>query len=125
MKIEDGKPKQTAKITVDGQLAICWSAYDPATGQGYLLDAGRTNVTVVDIASGKELPSIIADLPNNNGTQGGLFDTAIIDSYAYSLADPNGVVVLDLKAGTQAQYFDLSSYGSRVRWEGMAVWPSQ
>lgn len=115
MDISSGTPKQTTKITVDDQLAICWSAYDPATGLGYLLDAGRTNVTVVDISSGTQMPSIIADLPNNNGTQGGLFDTAVIDSYSYSLADPDGVVVLDLKAGTQAQYFDLSDYGSRVR----------
>lgn len=125
MDISSGTPKQTSKITVEDQLAICWSAYDPASGYGYLLDAGRTNVTVVDVANGTQMPSIIADLPNNNGTQGGLFDTAITDSYAYSLADPDGVVVLDLKAGMQVQYFDLSPYGGRVRWEGMGVWPSQ
>ena len=124
VSVEKSKLKKDSTIKVDGELATCWSAYNKCLDRGYLMDAGRTNVTVIDIATGKELPSIIASTPGNNGTEGGLYDTTILDNYSYSLADPNGVVVLDLKTEKQAQYFDLMPYGARINFEGMASWPS-
>ena len=81
-------------ITIEGQKAICWSAFDPLFNTAYAPDAGQPVVYTVDATSGMLTGSIAAD----NRTQG-LFDSAIGGrGYMYSLAASNGLKVLDLKA---------------------------
>ncbi|KAI6859201.1 hypothetical protein KC338_g7384 [Hortaea werneckii] len=107
-------------ITIEGQKAICWSAFDPLFNTAYAPDAGQPVVYTVDATSGMLTGSIAAD----NRTQG-LFDSAIGGrGYMYSLAASNGLKVLDLKAQKNMQYFDLSSVGERMPFTGLALWPN-
>ncbi|KAI7338453.1 hypothetical protein KC315_g1751 [Hortaea werneckii] len=107
-------------IAIEGQKAICWSAFDPYLNTAYAPDAGQPVVYTVDATSGMLTGSIAAD----NRTQG-LFDTAIGGrGLMYSLAASNGLNVLDLKAQRNIQYFDLSSVGERMPFTGLALWPN-
>ncbi|KAI6879897.1 hypothetical protein KC360_g7647 [Hortaea werneckii] len=107
-------------IVIEGQKAICWSAFDPYLNTAYAPDAGQPVVYTVDAISGMLTGSIAAD----NRTQG-LFDSAIGDrGLMYSLAASNGLNVLDLKAQKNVQYFDLSSVGERMPFTGLALWPN-
>lgn len=124
MDTQGNTPRQVDNITVVGEAAVCWTAYNPLQKNGYLYDAGRTRISVVDGTTGKLLTPIEVHTPGNNGTEGGLYDTAILDNYSYSLADPDGIVVVDLKTSKQSQYFDLTSLGTRENFQGMAVWPT-
>ncbi|KAI7263335.1 hypothetical protein KC345_g9179 [Hortaea werneckii] len=107
-------------IVIEGQKAICWSAFDPYLNTAYAPDAGQPVVYTVDANSGMLTGSIAAD----NRTQG-LFDTAIGGrGFMYSLAASNGLNVLDLNNQKNVQFFDLSSVGERMPFTGLALWPN-
>lgn len=58
-----------------------------------------------------------------DGTIGGLFDSAIGGRYMYSLALVNGVVVFDIREKKQIQFLNLTGFGKRQGYTGMALWP--
>ncbi|KAI7362386.1 hypothetical protein KC354_g7318 [Hortaea werneckii] len=112
--------QEETHIVIEGQKAICWSAFDPSLNTAYAPDAGQPVVYTVDATSGMLTGSIAAD----NRTQG-LFDSAIGSrGLMYSLAASNGLNVFDLKAQKNVQYFDLSSVGERMPFTGLALWPN-
>ncbi|KAK0301663.1 hypothetical protein LTR82_018182 [Friedmanniomyces endolithicus] len=108
---------ETRHTVIPGQSAICWTAYSPATNLLYAIDAGlnKTGSLVGSIA--------VSDVDGMIDAQG-VFDSAVSDGLMYSLTAANGVSVINLQKQQQVQFLDLSHFGVRKYYMGMAVWPS-
>ncbi|KAK5159971.1 hypothetical protein LTS14_002077 [Recurvomyces mirabilis] len=107
---------QQTHVVLPTQKAVCWSAYDASLNTAYAIDAGQPLVYTFDPSSGAQTGSFSPD----ESVQG-LFDSAISDGKMYSLAAANGIVVMDLVSQTQVQFYNLTSFGNRQYWDGMAV----
>lgn len=113
------------KIVVAGEGAICWSVYSPRFNTVYLIDAGSTNITLVDPQSGAKKGTVVLDAANKGG-----FDSQIDREYLYVLRGTTTVSVLSndgLNHGVlpkEVQTLDLSAFGPRQGWQGMAIYPS-
>jgi len=112
-------------IVVPNQIAACWGAYAPRFDAAYIIDAGNTNITVVDPESGVMKGVIKLEMSAKGG-----FDTNIDRTWMYVLTGDSSVVVVDLegsnpgKVAAQVQKYDLASEGVKGHWEGMAIYPS-
>ena len=109
---------EVAHTVVAGQKAMCWSAYSPALSTAYGIDAGQPVVYTFAASTG----ALTGSIPADNSTLG-LFDSAVSGQYMYSLPATDGVVVLDVVARKQIQFLDLTGFGVRKGYMGMAVWP--
>ncbi|KAF2162730.1 hypothetical protein M409DRAFT_68993 [Zasmidium cellare ATCC 36951] len=107
---------------IPGQQATCWTAYVPSLNTLYAIDAGYDGVYTLDPATGKQTGTINVQIPGGNATMG-VFDSFVKNETLYSLVGSNGLVVVDLKTEQQVQYLDLSSFGSRQYYQGLAQWP--
>lgn len=113
------------KIVIPGEGAICWSVYSPRFNTVYIIDAGTTNITLVDPQSGAKKGTVVLDAAHN-----GAFDSQIDREFLYMLRGTPAVSVLSndgLTHGvlpTEVQTLDLSALGSRQGWQGMAIYPS-
>ncbi|KAK1808853.1 hypothetical protein LTR12_016799 [Friedmanniomyces endolithicus] len=103
---------------IRNQSAVCWANYDVATNTAYAIDAGQPVVYTLDASTGVLMGNFTAD-----STIGGLFDSAIGGRYMYSLALVNGVVVFDIREKKQIQFLNLTGFGERQGYTGMALWP--
>lgn len=114
-----------SKIVIPGEGATCWSVYAPRFNTVYVIDAGSPNITLVDPATGAKKGTAVLDAAN-----GGVFDSQIDRTYLYSLRAKPVVTVLSndgLNHGVlpkEIQSFDLSAYGPRQGFQGMAIYPS-
>ena len=108
---------------VPNQSAICWAEYDPVLNTAYAIDAGRNKVYKMNADTGA-LEGAISAKTDGNPNNAGLFDSAVNvgDHTMYSLAHTNGIVVFDLETSKQLQYLDLSSFGDRIYYMGMALY---
>lgn len=107
---------------IPGQVATCWTAYVPELNTLYAIDAGRDVIFTLDSTTGKQTGGIPVQIPSSNTTMG-VFDSFVKGEMMYSLVGTNGMIVVDLKAEKQVQYLDLSSFGSRQFYQGLAQWP--
>jgi len=103
---------------ISNQSAVCWANYDVATNTAYAIDAGQPVVYTLDAGTGVLMGNLTAD-----PAIGGLFDSAISGRYMYSLALVNGVVVFDIRKKKQIQFLNLTGFGERQGYMGMALWP--
>jgi hypothetical protein len=113
------------KIVIPGEGATCWSVYAPRFDTVFVIDAGTPNITLVDPASGAKKGTVVLDAANKGG-----FDSQIDREYLYVLRGTPAISVLHtggLNEGVipkEVQTFDLSAYGPRMGFQGMAVYPS-
>lgn len=115
---EDLKITEQAHTVIAAQSAICWTAYDPNLNTAYAPDASRTKIFTIDPGSGALTGTI-----NVDSNLGGVLDSAISNSRMYSLVDVNGVTVTDLEQRKTVQFLNLTSFGNRAEYTGMALWP--
>jgi len=115
---DSGHITEEVHTVISGQKAVCWAEYDAALNTAYAIDAGQPVVWTVDATSG-----VLTGTINATENTGGVFDSAILDGRMYSLAKSNGLIVFDLAAKRQIQYLDLTPFGNRQGYDGMAVWP--
>jgi hypothetical protein len=113
------------KIVIPNEGASCWSVYAPRFNTVYVIDAGTPNITLVDPHFGVTTGTVVMDAANKGG-----FDSQIDREYLYVLRGTPMVSVLynnGLNHGVlprEVQSFDLSAYGSRTGFQGMAIYPS-
>lgn len=106
------------------QVAICWSEADFGLGFAYAIDAGRNELYKININTGLHEGSIHVTGDGKSADKG-VYDSAIDtqSNIMYSLIGGNGVIATDLKAEKQVQFLDLSSFGDRQYYQGMAIYP--
>lgn len=104
-------------VNVTGNAANCWSQYSADLHTAYLLDAATTDIAVLDAAS-MEIKSTIAGPAATTGK----FDAAIGDDYLYTLDATDSVSVYSLKDSTAVQTFNLTGFGNRQFFQGMAFY---
>jgi hypothetical protein len=113
------------KIVIPGEGAICWSVYSQRFDTVYIIDAGTTNITLVDPQSGATKGTVVLDAAHM-----GTFDSQIDREFLYMLRGAPAVTVLSNNGLThwvlpkEVQTLDLSALGSRQGWQGMAIYPS-
>ncbi|KAK5110383.1 hypothetical protein LTR62_006091 [Meristemomyces frigidus] len=107
---------QDTHVTIPTQLAVCWANYDARLNTAYAIDVAQALLFTFDATTGALTGSFGPD-----AIYGGLFDSVISNGLMYSLTATDGVVVLDLASKGTRQYFDLTGFGVRQFWTGMAV----
>ena len=116
---------EKAHTVIPLQGAACWGAYSPRFNSAYVIDAGKSNITIIDPASGAIKGAIQYTV-----SRGGGFDNAIDRSYMYVLSGVSTIVVVDLQGSNsgripqQRQSFDITALGNAKNWQGMAIYPS-
>ncbi|KAF4633961.1 hypothetical protein G7Y89_g4152 [Cudoniella acicularis] len=121
----------TKKLTFAGQGtigAIYWSVFSPRFKTIFLLDAMLSPITTVDAHTGTATGTTPQRLDQN-----GSFDSAasLEGQYLYVLKHSARVNVLDLdplgvgESPVEVQSLDLSMFGARVGWQGMALYTSK
>ena len=118
----DLKAKETAHTVLPGEKASCWTQYDPELDTLYAIDAGSNNLFTMNSKTGALTGSFAVKAPHIDSAMG-LFDSSIKNGKMYSLAGANGLYVVDLAQKKTIQFLDLSSFGNRKFYQGMAVWP--
>jgi hypothetical protein len=114
------------KIVIPGEAATCWSVYAPRFDTVFVIDAGSPNITLVDPWSGAKKGTAAMDAANMGG-----FDSQIDREYLYVLRGTPAISVMytdGLNHGVVAkevQTFDLSAFGPRMGFQGMAIYPSR
>lgn len=113
---------QAVHTTVATQKALCWNVYDASTGTGYAIDAGQNVLYKIDGKTGA-LKGNITIATDEIAKDGGIFDSALAvqSGLLYSLTGGNGIAVTDITSGEKVQYLDLSSFGDRQGYQGMAL----
>ena len=116
---------ESVHTVIPKQKAICWAEVDLALGTAYANDAGQNKIYKIDPNTGAHVGAITVP-GDGNPDDAGVFDSAIDtkSSIMYALIGGNGVIAIDLKEGKQVQFLDLSSFGSRVGYNGMAIYGS-
>jgi hypothetical protein len=115
-----------AKVPIAGQSAICWSVYSASFDTIFILDAGVTNITLLDPWSGAIKGTI-----DGAADTGGNLDAKANGQYLYVLNAAAYVSVIDNTGLTRGdmpkeiQSFNLSSLGSRQGYMGLAIFPSE
>lgn len=121
----DFKFSVQTKIVIPGEGAICWSVYAQRFDTVFVIDAGTPNITLVDPQSGAKKGVVTMDAANKGG-----FDSQIDREYLYVLRGTPAISVLYTDSLNQGvipkvvQTFDLSAYGPRMDFQGMAIYPS-
>lgn len=116
----DLKAIETVHTVIPKQMALCWTQYEPSLNTLYAIDALTPNVFLLNAQSGALEGAIAAP---GSGSNIGVFDSAIWEGKMYSLPATNGLLVFDLAEKKQVQYVDLTGFGVRQHYQGMAVWP--
>ena len=108
---------------VQSQKAICWAELDPSLGTVYGNDAGKGRIFKFNAETGAHEGSIFVT-GDGDPDNAGVFDSAVDlgRSTMYALVGGNGVVTVDLKNSKQVEFLDLSSFGNRVGYTGMALY---
>ncbi|EJD45997.1 hypothetical protein AURDEDRAFT_113892 [Auricularia subglabra TFB-10046 SS5] len=91
---------------VDGQVAVCWTAFSSKTGNFYMTDIGTNTVTEVNVNSATLAPTIVKQYPLGDGIATIDDDVATIGNtdFLYVLAaNQTSVEVLSLNGPGQAQ----------------------
>jgi hypothetical protein len=120
----DFKFSVQTKIVIPGEGASCWSVYAPRFDTVFVIDAGHPNITLVNPASGAKKVQVVMDAANMGG-----FDSQIDREYLYVLRGTPAISVLHTDSPNQGvipkevQTFDLSAYGPRMGFQGMAIYP--
>ncbi|XXH02956.1 hypothetical protein Hte_009346 [Hypoxylon texense] len=104
-------------INITGNAATCWTQYSADLHTAYLLDAATTNIAVLDAAS-MEVKSTLA----SPAATAGKFDAAVGDEYLYTLDASDSISVYSLKESTAVQTFNLTGFGNRQFYQGMAFY---
>ncbi|ESZ91748.1 hypothetical protein SBOR_7855 [Sclerotinia borealis F-4128] len=104
-------------ITIAGQVAVCWTEYNPKTEEVYLMDVGVSNITVVDAKSGA-----IKKVIQQDNTGLGSLDAKLGGDFLYILKNAPEISVIETRSGKTIQRFNLTSLGSRQGFVGMATW---
>ncbi|KAF5549852.1 3-carboxymuconate cyclase [Fusarium mexicanum] len=105
-------------ITVPKQMATCWTATSAGSSSVYLLDAAVPDVTALNT----ETMAIRRTLPGYNAGKGN-FDAIISGSKLYALQAAPAIAVFDLKHDSYSpKVVDLTGFGNRASWTGMAVY---
>jgi hypothetical protein len=112
------------KVAVPGQAATCWTAYSQRFDAAFLLDAGNPNITTLDPATG----DVKYTITGAAGSKGSL-DSVVSGEYLYVLQNAPGISVFSLdgsvgngKVPKLVQSMNMSSFGSRQGWQGLAVY---
>lgn len=113
---------QAVHTEIPSQKALCWNVYDEELATGYAIDAGQNVVYTIDGASGAVTGNITISADGTT-KDAGLFDSALArqTGLLYSLTGGNGIAVTDVRTGEMVQYFDLTSFGDRRGYTGMAL----
>lgn len=110
---------------VSTQKALCWAEKDLGLGMLYGNDAAENKVYTFNPDTGAWTGTI--PVPGKRpAAPKGVFDS-VIDEHThlmYALVGANGVVTLDLEEKKQIQFLDLSSFGDRQNYQGMAIYPA-
>lgn len=121
-------PVLTATIIVKNSTAICWAAFDANQQLGYLMDAAKNTVVVVDAGTASVVDTIAVNTGSDASYGPGLFDAIVLGNKLYALGGRPGIAVVDLESRNQIQWQDLSALGDRQGFTGMAayqptLWP--
>ena len=122
----DLKATETVHTQVPGQFITCWTAYERSLNTLYAMDGARNLIYLINPQTGAHFDNITVTTPPAADKMihtEGVYDSAIKNGKMYSIAYTNGLLVFDLATKKQMQYLDLTSYGERPHWQGMAVWP--
>lgn len=95
-------------ITIPGQLASCWVAYDPSLKSVFVADALRPVITIVDTVSGEITGSTNFSTP----TLGGV-DSKVDRNYLYQLTAPVNTTTLDLEASPHVLVYNIADVGDK------------
>ena len=120
---ENLKFTEEVHTVLKSQIAICWAELDTNLGTAYGNNAGQNKIYTFDPATGAHIGAISVE-GDGNVDNAGVFDSAVDlnKSVMYALVTGNGVIAVDLKQEKQIQFLDLSSFGSRVGYMGMALY---
>lgn len=106
----------------------CWSAWEPKLQSLYVIDAQHNEIFILDDSSGQWVDSIWFNQPGVDHYPGGqndygLIDVNIFNEKMYAAPVTNGIMIFDLKRKKQVDYYDLTGFGTRQFYQGMASWP--
>ena len=119
-------------ITIPGgQLASCWVAYAPQYDSAYIIDAAKSDITVISPETGDIKGQLNFTAPEfAPGIPSGGQDSRVKGDYLYLLGDSATVQVYVFKIGgpqllSEVQVFDnFAGLGPIPNWHGMAIWPA-
>lgn len=99
-----GAVKNATIVTIPGQEAACWAAYDPSRNRMFVIDSSIATVTIVDVESRKATSQFNFSTP----ALGGL-DSRIDRDYFYMLTDPFDYVAGKIVAPPQVTVWDIAN----------------
>lgn len=108
---------KVANIT--GQAASCWSQYSKEHDSVYVFDAGVSDITVYGAESMELKPTI-----SGAAEAMGKFDSVVAGDFLYTLDGSDTITVYSLARDepTTLQTFNLSTFGSRQFFQGLAYY---
>ncbi|KAI1078956.1 hypothetical protein F5B20DRAFT_545667 [Whalleya microplaca] len=104
-------------VNVTGNSAACWSQYSAEFGAVYSLDAGVADITVLDPVS-MDIKGTIA----GPAAQGGKFDSVVAGEFLYTLDGVASITTYSLKEERVVQTLNLTDFGARQFFQGMAFY---
>ncbi|KAI1371882.1 hypothetical protein F4677DRAFT_434424 [Hypoxylon crocopeplum] len=104
-------------INVTGNAATCWTQYSADFDAAYLLDGGSPDIAVLDPVSMKVKSTLTSPAAG-----AGKFDSAIGGGYLFTLDGADSITVYSLKESSVVQTLDLTGFGARQFFQGMAYY---
>ncbi|KAJ6619765.1 hypothetical protein B0H10DRAFT_2163825 [Mycena sp. CBHHK59/15] len=93
---------KSGNVAIGGQVATCWTAFSPKTGNFYVTDIGTATVTEINVDDNLK-PTIVTQYPQGNGT-------ATIDNDVVSVGQNDFMFVMASNA-TQVKVLALNAPG--------------
>lgn len=111
------KASVTKVVNVTGNAASCWTHYSAEFGAAYIMDAGVPNITVLDPKTMEVKPTLAGP-----AAAAGMFDGTVGAGHLYALDAADSITVYSLKDSSVAQTFNLTGFGNRQFFQGMAFY---
>ena len=120
---------ELVKTDISRNNFSCWTAWEPALNSIYAVDAQHNEIFVLDDKSGEWVDSIHFTQPGVEYYPGGQDDYGLVDvipykGLMYAAAVTNGIFTFDLKEKMVVDYYNLTDFGNRKWYQGMATFPA-
>ncbi|CAG7851977.1 SubName: Full=Uncharacterized protein {ECO:0000313/EMBL:CCA66684.1} [Serendipita indica DSM 11827] len=123
LSVEQNKPASSSIIPVQGQKAVCWSAFSPKTGNYYLTDIGTSTVTEASV-DGNLKGAVVKQYPlaANSSTIDVAIASLSSNDFLYVLsASAKSIDVLALNAPANARPIQTLKFESALKSKGITV----